>query len=359
MVGTTTTPNAAAIENITIIGGLIGLQFIYAGNSVLVGYFMLLGLNPSTIIIFCALATSLVFSPLSFYHERSLWPKKLSLKLWIQLLLISFGGVTLFQTLLLQGIKLTSPAMATAMPNLAPGLIFLIASVLGLERVDLNCMYTKIKIVGTLMCVIGAITMSIMQSRMAQRSELAAPQPVADDQSHFDTARIAGCLYLMAAVFVLSTNVVLQASALSDFPAPMSLCAITSWMGMIITALVELIQGQKFDLGPPTIARHDIVICFLLGGIVGGGCASFNAWALKKRGPVLVSMFMPIGTVISVIFSISTLGDNFGLGSLLGMLLMFMGLYFFLWAKSREDFSVSDRDALESDCCDIKKPLCS
>lgn len=69
MVGTT--PNAAAIENITIIGGLIGLQFIYAGNSVLVGYLMLLGLNPSTIIIFCALATSLVFSPLSFYHERS------------------------------------------------------------------------------------------------------------------------------------------------------------------------------------------------------------------------------------------------------------------------------------------------
>lgn len=35
--------------------------------------------------------------------------------------------VTLFQSLLLEGIKLTSPAMATAMPNLAPGLIFIIA----------------------------------------------------------------------------------------------------------------------------------------------------------------------------------------------------------------------------------------
>jgi hypothetical protein len=35
--------------------------------------------------------------------------------------------VTLFQSLFLKGIKLTSPAMATAMPNLAPGLIFIIA----------------------------------------------------------------------------------------------------------------------------------------------------------------------------------------------------------------------------------------
>ena len=35
--------------------------------------------------------------------------------------------VTLFQSLLLKGIQLTSPTLATAMPNLAPGLIFAIA----------------------------------------------------------------------------------------------------------------------------------------------------------------------------------------------------------------------------------------
>ena len=38
-----------------------------------------------------------------------------------------FYRVTLFQSLLLKGIKLTSPAMATAMPNLAPAIIFVIA----------------------------------------------------------------------------------------------------------------------------------------------------------------------------------------------------------------------------------------
>lgn len=49
------------------------------------------------------------------------------------------------------------------------------------------------------------------------------------------------------------------------------------------------------------------------GGAVGGACVSFNGWAMKKRGPVLVAVFNPIGTVISVAFSVITLGDRFNL----------------------------------------------
>jgi len=39
--------------------------------------------------------------------------------------------VTGFQALLLQGMKMTSPAIASAMPNLAPGFIFIISGCLG------------------------------------------------------------------------------------------------------------------------------------------------------------------------------------------------------------------------------------
>lgn len=50
------------------------------------------------------------------------------------------------------------------------------------------------------------------------------------------------------------------------------------------------------------------------GGIIGGACVSFSAWAMKKRGPVLVSMFSPIGTVCSVFLSFITLGDTINIG---------------------------------------------
>lgn len=45
-------------------------------------------------------------------------------------------------------------------------------------------------------------------------------------------------------------------------------------------------------------------------GAVTGISLSFSGWALEKRGPVLVSMFSPVGTVCSIIFSIVTQGDS-------------------------------------------------
>ncbi|XAR70464.1 hypothetical protein NMG60_11027318 [Bertholletia excelsa] len=360
------------LEDLAIIAGLIGVQIVYAGNSVLLSYLMSLGLNPLTIIIFSTFASFLVLSPLSIYFERSKWTKKPSLKLLIQLVLISFGGVTLFQLLFLKGIKLTSPAMATAMPNLAPAFIFIIAAACRLEKVKLSCMYSKVKIIGTFLCVTGAITMSLMQSTAtpvpAKEQQLASPPVAGGGSSAFNVEKIIGCVYLIAAVFALSCNVVLQASALKEFPAPISLCAVTSLMGVAMTAIMELIKDQKFDLGWPTVSVRDLIGYSLLGGTVSGLCVSFSGWAIKKRGPVLVSMFSPVGTVISVIVSFVTLGDYITLGSLAGMCLMFTGLYFFLWAKGREGLPLEygngdgdedgDRDGLKSEK-DVEKPLLS
>lgn len=47
---------------------------------------------------------------------------------------------------------------------------------------------------------------------------------------------------------------------------------------------------------------------------MGGACISFNGWAMKKKGPVLVSMFSPIGTVCSVVLSVITLGESISVG---------------------------------------------
>ncbi|KAK6262886.1 hypothetical protein QUC31_008702 [Theobroma cacao] len=342
------------LEDVAIIGGLVGVQFVYAGNSLLLGYLMSLGLSPFTIIIFFTLSTFIILTPFAVYFERSKWPKQLTLKFITQLVLISFGGVTLFQCLFLKGINLTSPAMATAMPNLAPGLIFIIAWTCRLEKVALSCLYGKVKIVGTLMCVVGALTMSLMQSAVSSKDARIIAPPT--DDVVFDKNKIIGCMYLMAAVLVLSSNVVLQATTLGDFPAPMSLCAITSLIGVIITAMVQLVEDHQLKLGWPLVSVKDLIAFSLLGGTVGGACVSFNGWAMRKRGPVLVSMFSPIGTVISVILSFVTLGETISLGSIAGMFLMFTGLYFVLWAKGKEVFS--DGNGLESEF-DPEKPLLS
>ncbi|KAJ7952509.1 WAT1-related protein [Quillaja saponaria] len=346
------------IEEIAIIGGLVGVQFGYAGNSVLLSYLMSLGLNPLSISILSSFATFLILFPFAVYFERCKWPSKFSLKLIIQLLLISLGGVTLFQFFFLKGINLTSAAMGTAMPNLAPGLIFIIAWICRLERVQISCLYSKVKILGTLLCVLGALTMSLMQSTgtgtatSAREAKLLTPPP----DLIFDREKIMGCLYLLVAVFMLSNTIVLQASTLGDFPAPMSLCAITSLIGVFMTATMQLFEDDKLDTGWKLLSVADLIGYSLMGGMVTGASMSFNGWAMKKRGPVLVSMFSPIGTVCSVTLSVKTLGDTVNIGSLAGMVLMFTGLYFVLWAKGKEGYP--DGDGYQSEF-DAEKPLLS
>lgn len=65
-------------EDVVIIGGLIGVQFVYAGNSVLLSYLMSTGIRPLTIVIFSAFSTFLIISPIATYFERFLLSLSLS-----------------------------------------------------------------------------------------------------------------------------------------------------------------------------------------------------------------------------------------------------------------------------------------
>ncbi|OWM86433.1 hypothetical protein CDL15_Pgr021520 [Punica granatum] len=359
------------VEEAVIVVGLVAAQVAYAGNSVLMGYVMSFGVDPLTLILFASLSTFFFLSPLALCFERSLWPKTLTLKLMIQLVLISFGGVTLFQTLFLKGIKLTSPAMATAMPNLAPGLIFIIAWTVGyfssmsvpfiassslipvsdgviksrLERVNWSLLYSKIKIVGTVLCVAGAVTMSLMHSAAAKGSA---------SYLVFDKQKIIGSSYLLGAVFMMSSIVVLQAATLGDFPAPISLSAVTSLIGVFTTIAAQLFEGRIVETSWPLVSFGAVCGISLLAGTIGGACVSFSAWAMKKRGPVLVSMFSPIGTFCSVVLSFATLGDTINIGSGAGIFIMFTGLYLVLWAKGKEGYLNKGGLLSESDA---EKPL--
>ncbi|GAB2274175.1 hypothetical protein Dimus_008943 [Dionaea muscipula] len=345
------------IEEVVMISGLIGVQFIHAGLSVISSYLMSLGLHPYSLIVYSTFFAFLFLTPISLIFERKLWPEKFTFKFVIQLILIAFAGITLFQSLLLQGLKKTSPAMSTAMLNLTPASIFLIAWVFRLEKVNVGCLYSKVKVLGTLLCVLGAVVMSILLSATTrstddQETPLSSPSPPGNTS---DLEKVIGCLYLIAAVFALSGNIVLQAHTLGDFPAPISLSALQFLVGMILTALAELCQDHKFDIGWPALSIGILIGFTLLMGMINGMAVGFTTWAMKKRGPVLVSMFGPIATIASATLSVITLGDTINIQSIPGMLLMFTGLYLVLWAKGKEGYNTKS-EAVENEK-DVEKPL--
>ncbi|KAL3743284.1 hypothetical protein ACJRO7_018567 [Eucalyptus globulus] len=330
-----------AEEELVVIGGLIGIQFLYATITVMVSFLMSLGLDPLTFVCYSSFATFLVLSPIAFAFERSLWPKKLSLRLMVQFVLISFTGYSGIFAIANQldfWIKLTSPAIATTMPNLAPGLIFAIAWIARMEKVKLSCLYSKVKILGTVVCVSGAIALSLCSAAKG------GPRSSPLSNVIFYQQMIIGCLYLIAAVLGLSINSILQEVALADVPVPISMAAIMSLVGSIMAAAVQLFEDHKLDNGRPF---------FSFGMLV-----AFSFLEIKKRGAVLHSMFSPIATVCSVVYSAIRLGDTINVPSLASMVLIFTGLYIVLWAKRKGGYHPNEGDCLESGL-DAEKPLLS
>lgn len=344
--------NSEFIEELVVYGSCIGMNFGYAVYPMLQSYLMSKGLAPLFIITLVSLAASFFFLPFAVYFERKQWPQRFSLKLLWRLLLISIGSITLSQTLMIYGVQKTSPALATVVPNLLPGVIFLIASVLRYEKVDFKCIYSQMKILGTVVCIAGAIVMSLMHT-IASTSN-SAKGAVSEDNitSHIGEHRIVGTSCLLAGVIFMSIVVILQASTLRDFPAPISITVVTWFIGAISTGILEVLQDHSMEISSSIMSGSCLLGLCALGGILSGACGCITTWLIKKRGPVFVATFTPTNTAFSMILASIALKEFINLGSLVGMVRMFMGLYSVLWAKKKE--GLADEE-LKVD--DVREPL--
>ncbi|TVU39141.1 hypothetical protein EJB05_12546 [Eragrostis curvula] len=320
-----------------------------------------LGLDPLFLVAVGSLCTGILTLPFAVKLEKKKWPSELSNRLLLQFVVLALGGVTGFQALMLHGMKMTSPTIASAMPNLAPGFIFIVTGCLGFERVDLRCRYTRAKILGTVLCLGGAVAMSVLQSPATPRGHalhwtLDRATTAAVARTHRDWA--AGCLFL-GAVLVLSGTIVLQAATMIHFPAPFTLCSVTSLVGAVLTAAFQVVTAGRFSPGTPQISLEIVLSLVLVGGLVSSACIMFQTtWAIEKKGPVMVSMFSPTQTVGSAIFALF-LGRVMQPGSILGMVFLFSGLYVVLWAKKKEgQVLAADRVATDLPAeHDMEKPL--
>ncbi|KAG8080543.1 hypothetical protein GUJ93_ZPchr0007g4049 [Zizania palustris] len=303
-------------EDVAISAGLVAVQLAGAAYMVVVTPVLALGLDPLFLVTFGSLSTGLFTLPFAINLERHTshyihlkWPSEFNNWLLVRFFLLALGGVTVFQALMLHGMKKTSPAIASAMPNLARAFIFIVAGCLRFERVDLRCMYTRAKIAGTLLCLGGAVTMS--------------------------------------------------AATMAHFPAPFTLCSVTSLAGAALTGAFQAVPPPAGSaLARRISAYRSSSPSLLVGGVVSSVCVMFQTWALEKKGPVVVSLFSPTQTVGSAVFSALFLGRVMQRRAWWGWCSSFRPLCSSV-AKKRES-QVVHADITEPDGAadDMEKPLC-
>lgn len=379
---------SCGLEVLGIYASLVGVQICAAVVGVLMGNELSKGASPLAFVVYSNGVGGLVLIPFAFFFEKKNRPTTVSLTLLGQFFLLSLGGVCGFQVFLLMGLKDTSPAFASAMPNLVPAIIFILAWVLGMEKVNVMCIRSRAKILGTVICVGGAMAMSFLQGPTL--AQLWPPWGQSSSVSNTNTVHlvetilhegdsgnhIRGCIFLISGVILLSITMILQVVTLKKYPATLSLTSITAILGSIQTAVIITILDKGIIPTSWILDRNGILTVVAAGIMFNAIAFPLQLWCLQKRGPVFVTVFSPVSTVCSAILSSLVLGDTLRLGSLMGVILIFMGLYLFLWGKSQDDATqikiASDEEAdiaiaaegeehhppaSSSDVVDVKTPL--
>ncbi|THU47875.1 hypothetical protein C4D60_Mb09t20260 [Musa balbisiana] len=343
------------MEEFVIISGNLGVQIMFGVYMVFLNGVFAAGVNPLFLTILGNLATGVILLPFAVICDNFSVVS-------VGTILLQLIRATLCQALYLVGIKKASPDVASAMPNLTPGLIFIIAACLRFEKFDASCWYSRAKVMGTLVCLTGTMAMCFLQSPSESPSptinlSAALAKPLTLDKSIYNDW-IVGCLCLLAGAISQSCTTVLQAATTLEFPAPTSLVVITSLMGSLLTALLQFLTEGKINAGSSTLSSTSIAGVVSLSGVVTAIGITFQTWCIIKKGPVLVAIFSPIQTVTAVVLSAILLRQIITLGSLAGMVLMFAGLYIVLWAKKNEYCSLLDVDGDENlPVEDVEKPL--
>jgi len=250
--------------------------------------------------------------------------------------------------------------MARATTNLAPGITFAIAAVIGLEKVDIRSLRSVAKIAGTAICLAGAAFMAFFKGPGLLGAALLSAT------SDSDKDWVKGGIYLVGNAICVSIWYILQVPVCKSYLDPLSLA---TWMCFLATlqcaAMALFLEPNYLEIWKLTSFWE--FPCILYGGVFASGANFFlQSWCIAVKGPLYSAIFTPLSAVITAILSTLFMHEQLHVGSVLGAVTIIVGLYVVLWGKADDtkggDLQPSDsKQTVDADCIqtriDLSEPL--
>ncbi|KAJ7965212.1 WAT1-related protein [Quillaja saponaria] len=104
-------------------------------------------------------------APFAFYFERGVALKKLRWSVWFWLFINALAGITAAMGLYYYGLRDTSATYSTNFLNLIPICTFIASTLFGMEKLGLKTWPGRIKTLGAILCVAGALTTSLYKGK--------------------------------------------------------------------------------------------------------------------------------------------------------------------------------------------------
>ncbi|XP_020231550.1 WAT1-related protein At5g07050-like [Cajanus cajan] len=292
------------------------------------------GLNPHVFVTYRHAVGGIVVLPFAYVRERKAWPK-LTMTLFMELFFLSLFGISLTLNMFFASLKYTTPSFVVSMTNTISSLTFIFAVGLRLEVVNVKKPCGLAKVFGTVLSLIGALLMTLYKGHTIESLQ-GTPFHIRDKLVHINW--IKGSILCVASCISWSLWYILQAIIVKKYPAQLTLTAWINCMGAVQSAAFTVLVQHK-----PTawfITSTVELCCILYAGVICGAILIFcQFWTTEQKGPVFVSMFNPLGTVLVTTLAYFVFGEKLHIGSLLGVVIVIIGLYLLLWGKeSDEDY---------------------
>ncbi|KAG0453500.1 hypothetical protein HPP92_024804 [Vanilla planifolia] len=321
--------------------GMVLVQIVFAGVNIFYKLAVNDGMDMSILVAYRYLFATASLGPFAFFLERKIRPR-LTWKILMQAFFCGLFGGALAQNLYVSSVKLTSATFASAMTNLIPAITFILAIIFRLESLRIRAASGQTKVLGTLVGVGGAMVLTFFKGKELDfstsinllkqhgRGELQGSSALQQESGN----HVMGSILAVASCFSYAIWLIIQAKMSKVYPCH-SCTALMCLMGSIqavVFALSRRTSWVQWRLGLG-IRLYTVAYSGLLAS---GLILSVLAWCIQRKGPLYASVFNPLMLVVVAILGSLLLNEKLHVGSVVGAVLIVVGLYLVLWGKRKE-----------------------
>ncbi|KAH1113130.1 hypothetical protein AAZX31_04G231200 [Glycine max] len=314
---------------------MIGLQFGMAGNYIFGKDVLNHGMSRFVFIVYRNAMATIALAPFAFFIERKSRPK-MTLPVFLQIIVLGFLEPVFNQSFNYLGMKYTSASFTSTIVNAVPSITFVLAVFVRLEHLRLREVRSQAKVIGTLVTFGGALLMAIYKGPAFNlfQSGSTTHHENGSTSSH-NSHQTAGAIYILMGCVALSSFYILQSITVKRYPAELSLATLICLAGTVEASAVAFV-AERHSRAWAVGWDYRLYAPFYTGVVSSGIAYYVQGLVMKLRGPVFATAFNPLCMIIVAALGSLILGELLHLGSIIGGIVIAVGLYSVVWGKAKD-----------------------
>ncbi|PSS19921.1 WAT1-related protein [Actinidia chinensis var. chinensis] len=313
---------------------MVGLQCGAAGMYIISEVTLKQGMSRFVLIVYRNAIAALTIAPFAFFLERKIRPK-MTVSIFIKIMALAILEPILDQNLTYLGMNLTSASFASAIMNAVPAVTFVLALILRLETVKIREVRSQAKVIGTLVTFAGALVMTMYKGPIINLIWSPKTSHFVNSDDSSGKHWLTGTLLILVGCAAWSSFFILQSITVKKYPAELSLAFWICLMGAIFSTALTLVA--EHHPGIWAIGWDSRLLAPVYTGVISSGITYYvQGLVMKTRGPVFVTAFNPLCMIIVAVLGSIILAEKLHLGSIIGAIVIAVGLYGVVWGKSKD-----------------------